>query len=169
MVREIDDEHEEWSLCFLNCSRSIGLERDNEHVLSSYTSINSDNQYEINDDPTPYCQSTLKSLTVGQRQICLLHPDHMPVVVQGNTSIHAQSNATLSCLGASKGIEECQNQFQDRHWNCSLFHDGSVFGPVLYHGKSIIQFISNKICLMFSQSRNCLCSCHALRWSDLCH
>lgn len=66
------------------CSRSIGLERDNENVLSSYTSINSDNQYQINDDPTPYCQSTLKSLTVGQKQICLLHPDHMPVVIQGN-------------------------------------------------------------------------------------
>lgn len=45
--------------------------------------MNSDNQYEINDDPSPYCQSTLKSLTTGQKQICLLHADHMPVVIQG--------------------------------------------------------------------------------------
>jgi hypothetical protein len=63
--------------------RNIGLERDNENVLSSYTSINSDHQYEIDDDPSQYCESTLKSLTIGQRQICLLHADHMPVVIQG--------------------------------------------------------------------------------------
>jgi hypothetical protein len=67
---------------FFYC-RNIGLERENESILSSYTSINSDNQYEINDDPSPYCQSTLKSLTIGQKQICLLHADHMPVVIQG--------------------------------------------------------------------------------------
>lgn len=50
----------------------------------------------------------------------------------------------LSCLGASKGIEECQNQFQDRHWNCSIVRDGSVFGPVLYHGKSILHLFQKK-------------------------
>jgi hypothetical protein len=38
-------------------------------------------------------------------------------------------------LGASKSIEECQYQFQDRHWNCSTVRDGTVFGPVLSHGK----------------------------------
>lgn len=48
-----------------------------------------------------------------------------------------KSNFFVS-IGASKGIEECQNQFQDRHWNCSIYRDGSVFGPVLYHGKSSI-------------------------------
>jgi wingless-type MMTV integration site family protein 5 len=48
----------------------------------------------------------------------------------------------LFCIGASKGIEECQNQFQDRHWNCSIVRDGTVFGPVLYHGKFC--FYSNK-------------------------
>ena len=42
-----------------------------------------DNQYQIDEDPSPYCQSTLKSLTTGQKQICLLHADHMPIVVQG--------------------------------------------------------------------------------------
>lgn len=68
--------------------RNVGLERENENILSSYTSINSDNQYEINDDPSPYCQSTLKSLTTGQKQICLLHADHMPVVIQGKIFIN---------------------------------------------------------------------------------
>lgn len=101
-------------------SRNIGLERETEPILSSYTSANSAHQYEIDDDPSQYCQSTLQSLTVGQKQICLLHADHMPVIVQGT----------------SKGIDECQNQFQDRHWNCSTVRDGSVFGPVLYHGRS---------------------------------
>jgi hypothetical protein len=41
-------------------------------------------------------------------------------------------------LGASKSIEECQYQFQDRHWNCSTVRDGTVFGPVVSHGKSIL-------------------------------
>jgi hypothetical protein len=41
-------------------------------------------------------------------------------------------------LGASKSIEECQYQFQDRHWNCSIVRDGTVFGPVISHGKSIL-------------------------------
>ncbi len=39
-------------------------------------------------------------------------------------------------LGASKSIEECQYQFHDRHWNCSTLRDGTVFGPVISHGKS---------------------------------
>lgn len=78
--------------------RSIGLERDNENILSSYTSINEDNQYEINDDPSPYCQSTLKSLTVGQKQICLLHPDHMPVVIQGKISLLVSNEIEFFCF-----------------------------------------------------------------------
>lgn len=45
--------------------------------------MNSDHPYEIEDDPSSYCESTLKSLTIGQKQICLLHADHMPVVIQG--------------------------------------------------------------------------------------
>ncbi|CAF3683471.1 unnamed protein product [Rotaria socialis] len=96
---------------------NIGLERRNDNILSSYSFANSDHQYAVEDDPSSYCQSSLKSLTIGQKQICLLYADHMPVVIQG----------------ASKGIEECQNQFQDRHWNCSTVRDGTVFGPVLYH------------------------------------
>ncbi|CAF1449123.1 unnamed protein product [Adineta steineri] len=96
---------------------NIGFEGQNENLLSSYTFFNSGNQYEINEDSSQYCQSTLQSLTTGQKQICLLHADHMPIVIQG----------------ASKSIEECQYQFQDRHWNCSTIQDGSVFGPVINH------------------------------------
>ncbi|CAF1040834.1 unnamed protein product [Rotaria sp. Silwood1] len=96
---------------------NIGVQEQNENILSSYTFFNSGNQYEFNEDSSQYCQSTLKSLTIGQKQICLLHPDHMPIVIQG----------------ASKSIEECQYQFQDRHWNCSTVKDGTVFGPLLNH------------------------------------
>lgn len=52
-------------------------------MVSSYTFLNSANQYEINEDSSQYCQSTLQSLTTGQKQICLLHADHMPIVIQG--------------------------------------------------------------------------------------
>jgi hypothetical protein len=75
--------------------RNIGLERENENILSSYTSINSDQQYEINDDPSPYCQSTLKSLTIGQKQICLLHADHMPVVIQGRIFVETKNKKEI--------------------------------------------------------------------------
>jgi hypothetical protein len=63
--------------------RNIGLEGQTENLLSSYTFLNSGTRYEINEDSSQYCQSTLKSLTVGQKQICLLHADHMPIVIQG--------------------------------------------------------------------------------------
>ena len=61
--------------------------------------MNSDNQYEINDDPSPYCQSTLKTLTIGQQQICLLHADHMPVVIQGrNLCFNRSRKKTTTCF-----------------------------------------------------------------------
>lgn len=66
-------------------SRNIGLESDTENVISSYTSYNMAQQYQIDDDPSQYCQSTLKSLSVGQQQICLLHADHMPIITQGKS------------------------------------------------------------------------------------
>jgi wingless-type MMTV integration site family protein 5 len=61
----------------------------------------------------------------------------MPVVIQGRVFIYLlkENEMMMFYIGASKGIEECQYQFQDRHWNCSTVRDGSVFGPVLYHGK----------------------------------
>ena len=66
----------------------------------------------------------------------------MPIVIQGSfffiyelKQLKTYTSLFLFCLGANKSIEECQYQFQDRHWNCSIVRDGSVFGPVLYHGK----------------------------------
>ena len=59
--------------------RNIGLEGSNDNSLV----LSSGNQYDISEDPSQYCQSTLKSLTIGQKQICLLHADHMPIVIQG--------------------------------------------------------------------------------------
>jgi hypothetical protein len=108
--------------------------------------MNSDQQYRIDEDPSSYCQSTLKSLTTGQKQICLLHADHMPIVTQGTIFffVDIKSNYSLFCIGASKAIDECQSQFQDRHWNCSIVRDGSVFGPLLHHGTFHI-FLLDKI------------------------
>jgi hypothetical protein len=64
--------------------RNIAFDEHHDDLLvSSYTSQDATAQYEIHDDSTHYCQSTLKSLTIGQRQICLLHIDHMPVIIQG--------------------------------------------------------------------------------------
>ena len=59
------------------------MEEQNDAIVSSYTIQHLDHQYEINEDSSHYCQSTLKSLTTGQKQICLLHADHMPIVIQG--------------------------------------------------------------------------------------
>lgn len=69
--------------CFLSFQRNIGLESSNENILSSYTFADSASQYEIQEDSSLYCQTTLNSLTLGQKQICLLHVDHMPIVIQG--------------------------------------------------------------------------------------
>jgi hypothetical protein len=83
-------------------ARNIGLDGNNEQNISSYSSIHTALQYAIDDDPTQYCQSTLRSLTVGQKQICLLHADHMPIIAQGKTE-------TIFCLfvyGMGSSIKE---------------------------------------------------------------
>ena len=72
---------------FILSLRNIGLEEPNVHILSAYTFLDSEHPYEIDDDSSKYCQSTMKSLTVGQKQICLLHADHMPVVIQGKDAV----------------------------------------------------------------------------------
>ncbi|CAF1075366.1 unnamed protein product [Didymodactylos carnosus] len=96
----------------------IGLQQQQKSSISSNPYFNLDQQQqqitEFLDDPSQYC-SSLTGLSTGQKQICLLHADHMPIVSQGT----------------AKGIQECQFQFQDRHWNCSIVHDGTVFGGVL--------------------------------------
>ncbi|CAF0773943.1 unnamed protein product [Didymodactylos carnosus] len=100
---------------------NIGLQQQQKSPIILNPYLNSDEQQEQQlqtdeflDDPSQYC-SAWTGLSIGQKQICLLHADHMPIISQGT----------------AKGIQECQFQFQDRHWNCSILHDGTVFGRVL--------------------------------------
>ena len=79
------------------------MEEQNDAILSSYTIQHLDQQYEINEDSSHYCQSTLKSLTTGQKQICLLHADHMPIVIQGGTRFETNSNE-IHCVS----IDRCK-------------------------------------------------------------
>jgi hypothetical protein len=83
-------------------SRHIGLDNPNEAVLSSYTSLDSTLNYEIRDDSSYYCQSTLKSLTLGQQQICLLHADHMPVIIQGDCRYRVWQTNVSRCWLSSR-------------------------------------------------------------------
>ena len=60
-------------------------------------------------------------LSNGQIKLCQLYQDHMGSVSRG----------------AQLGIRECQWQFKNRRWNCSVIEkDASVFGPVLEIRKS---------------------------------
>ena len=151
----------------------------------------------------------MKSLTVGQKQICLLHADHMPVVIQGEgdrpdasikaplvtrkrrrtqmcerlqmrrmtampTDTHAirHQRFSRSHSGTSKSIEECQYQLKDRHWNCSVVRDGTVFGPVLNQGSRrwMTQEFIQRAPFGYdsSQSWNCICSCNTLCRYNVC-
>ncbi|GBP32587.1 Protein Wnt-5a [Eumeta japonica] len=58
--------------------------------------------------------SKIYGLTPGQRRICRKHKDHMPAVGRG----------------VRQGITECQYQFRDRRWNCTVTEDETVFGPL---------------------------------------
>ncbi|CAH0403427.1 unnamed protein product [Chilo suppressalis] len=60
----------------------------------------------------------IRGLTPGQRRICRRNKDHMPVV----------------SAGVKQGIAECQHQFRDRRWNCTVTEDGTVFGPLTLIG-----------------------------------
>ncbi|XP_077983929.1 protein Wnt-5b-like [Glandiceps talaboti] len=57
----------------------------------------------------------LTGLSEGQVKLCQLYQDHMKSI----------SN------GAKTGIDECQNQFSKRRWNCSTVDDQTVFGRVM--------------------------------------
>ncbi|CAF0964130.1 unnamed protein product [Adineta ricciae] len=37
-------------------------------------------------------------------------------------------------FGANLALEECKNQFKNRHWNCTLFHDQKLIGNILDSG-----------------------------------
>ncbi|XP_071499077.1 protein Wnt-5b-like [Diadema antillarum] len=62
----------------------------------------------------PLC-SELLGLSPGQQKQCQLFQDHMAPISEG----------------AKLSIEECQNQFRNRRWNCSTVDSNNVFGRVL--------------------------------------
>lgn len=37
-------------------------------------------------------------------------------------------------FGTSLALEECQVQFKNRHWNCTLFNDNYLIGNILDSG-----------------------------------
>ena len=66
----------------------------------------------------PVC-SQLPGLSPGQRKLCQLYQEHMAYIGEG----------------AKTGIKECQYQFRQRRWNCSIVDNTSVFGRVMQIGK----------------------------------
>ncbi|XP_063952373.1 protein Wnt-5b-like [Lytechinus pictus] len=62
----------------------------------------------------PLC-SELLGLSPGQQKLCQLYQDHMAPIGEG----------------AKMSIDECQNQFTNRRWNCSTVDSRNVFGKVL--------------------------------------
>lgn len=48
-------------------------------------------------------------------------------------------------FGANLALEECQNQFKNRHWNCTLFQDNHLIGNILDSGTRFLeQFFHRK-------------------------
>lgn len=62
--------------------------------------------------------STSSNLSPGQFKFCRKTEDHMTSVFKG----------------AGMAIMECQSQFRDRRWNCSVVSKENVFGTVAEKG-----------------------------------
>lgn len=75
----------------------------------------------LEESPEPLPCSQTPGLSPGQTKLCHLYQDHMPGVSRG----------------AKSGIDECQWQFRNRRWNCSIVNDATVFGPVVKIGESL--------------------------------
>lgn len=71
-------------------------------------------------DVTKAICNTINGLTKEQREICIAHPDAMVAVGDG----------------IRLAMEECQRQFREHRWNCTLTgkHNNS-FGYVFLVGK----------------------------------
>ena len=63
--------------------------------------------------------SGVPGLSVQQLEVCKAKPDLIPSVSRG----------------ANVAITECQRQFRNERWNCSITNSSSVFGGVLSVGK----------------------------------
>lgn len=71
-----------------------------------------------NDQGPPSCKA-VPGLSPGQGRLCQLYKDHMNAVA----------------LGAKQALSECKHQFHNRRWNCSIFDDVNVFGPMITIGE----------------------------------
>lgn len=69
-------------------------------------------------DQEPFC-SSLTFLTIEQRYLC-----------QTNPKIFAIISRSLR-----QAIEECQYQFRNQRWNCSIFNQSDVFGKLILRSK----------------------------------
>lgn len=66
--------------------------------------------------------SNIKGLTKRQIRMCRRNVEHMDSVK----------------IGAQLAIFECQYQFRNRRWNCSVVQSDSVFGKVLKFGEKLV-------------------------------
>ncbi|XP_074592997.1 protein Wnt-5b-like [Brevipalpus obovatus] len=62
----------------------------------------------------------LKGLSKGQRQLCNLYRDHIPHIGRG----------------VRLGVNECQWQFQNSRWNCSVVNETEVFQSYIDKGEA---------------------------------
>uniref|UniRef100_A0A915IB47 Protein Wnt n=1 Tax=Romanomermis culicivorax TaxID=13658 RepID=A0A915IB47_ROMCU len=69
--------------------------------------------------------SSLKTLTRKQMRICRQNVEHME-------NVHA---------GAKLAIYECQYQFRNRPWNCTVLPRDTIFGKVLLLDSSSTRFV----------------------------
>ncbi|XP_020798645.1 protein Wnt-5 [Drosophila serrata] len=62
---------------------------------------------------------SINGLSYSQKKLCVKHTNVMPAISRG----------------ARAAIQECQFQFKNRRWNCSITNDETVFGPMTSLGK----------------------------------
>jgi hypothetical protein len=81
-------------------------------------------------DQEPFC-SSLTFLTVEQRYYCQTNPKIFSIISRS----------------LRQAVEECQYQFRNQRWNCSIFNQSDVFGKLILRSK--FHNISNNPDLLF--------------------
>uniref|UniRef100_A0AAU7EAU8 Protein Wnt n=1 Tax=Terebratalia transversa TaxID=34513 RepID=A0AAU7EAU8_TERTR len=100
-------------------------------------------------DNTARCN--IPYLNKKQRQLCYKDADLLGIISDG----------------AARGIEECQSQFLERHWNCTIFNTTNVFGRVakLKSRETAFIYAIQSAGMMYALTRSCAkgelrdCSC----------
>lgn len=73
-----------------------------------------------------FSSPTLLPLTKKQRRLVTKNPGTILAIAKG----------------ARMAVDECQNQFKDRRWNCPVQengHGGSIFGKIIERGRFALQ------------------------------